>query len=177
MKKIIKNLTIGLTIILIGGFQTGALAELPNISAEGATLKLIRNGQNIELDSQIKMDIANQIKQLFNTCAVNTKSVWLREIWEKDGRSINDIWNEIKSKSYFELSFPSHSEYSEVLISIFAENGSLGTIMSKSKNGTVQGYIKCSGIGQIRLLCMPELLKYLPGLYPESECLRLKQFL
>lgn len=162
MKSKTFNLYLIFIFLLVSTHVQAAASEKPG-------LNVVRLGEAVKIKPVIALKIQSQIITLFRTCSIDTSQSWLREAWEKQGKSIPDIWNDIRSKSYFSVSQPDVNNISEIMISINEEKYSLGAVMSKSVNGEILGHIKCSGHQHLKLICMPEVQKFLPRHYLEFK--------
>lgn len=151
---------------------TPCFAQQERITVDDAVFHLFRNGVSVEIPNDKKQVVINQIVALLNSCIYDTSQPELREVWEKEGLTIEQLWNTIKDGSYLSLRYPEISPVIEIIERIYEDKYSLGTIMARLNNGEIRGYIKCSGLSSIQLFCLPELLPYLPEAYQhqEKEC-------
>ena len=145
-----------------------ATAEVKEkISSNRATLRIVIDGKELEINPVDRAPITSQIVTVFNSCSIDTSQDWLRELLEKDGATLIEQWNILQKESYFSLSYEQSSEVEKVLIAI-ENNRALGKTMAELESGEVKAYIKCSGFDLVKLYCMDSSKKYLPAAHIEG---------
>lgn len=171
-----------LTLIFPAIFPAIIVAYAAQATADSAShVTLIRQGKSLELSQSQQLAIAAQLSQIYDSCAADTTEHWVKKLWERQGKTLAELWLELNQGSHFSLKYPeldrSKKELpitagSELVLSIDEAKLGLGMLMSKSFAGTIRGYIKCSADEQLQLLCLPELKQLLPIHYRRRDCSR-----
>ena len=154
---------------------SGAIAE-DYTDQESGSVVIYKNGQPMHVNKDDQDIILERIIEAFNHNVENTgvSRILLQKV-TRDGSTIEQKWDELKSGNYFSARLnPPEEMYDdsvildEIIVSIISnpKENPLGMVMAKLKNGKIRAY-EIDNKGLINIYCMDKAEKYLPEHYKE----------